>query len=1515
MSDRAHRSESLRRLRPALALAALALLASACPPTTGNPGTTTTIPIGPSPAASVSWTHAPAVDQVVDGDGIIQHRARTKLDFDGSYYPVGAVLPSAIEWDPGVRNSGRILGGQLGDLQTLSVPLMDQVPLTAAIESLSPAERAEIGAESLVSAGLAGTTWSTALGGDIPDTERSWAEVLSAADSNSPGLQGIFLSKLSVEDSPMRRVELGAIVLRDAKLGDLPLHGETNRSAAFIGWCNHIDCSGLDAESTVNDVHLRGIPMRRVPVEQIPMRRVNPAQVGELMSVPMRRVDPNRAAGLASIPMRRVDLAKTGIAGIPMRRVDLTVSGIASIPMRRVDLGASPIGAILVSSLASPAAVVTCSPSCNGQTLAQVAAAGQLRQTATLGNLASNFATNDALTLGTLFPFLTGEFGGVDPTIGDFILGLPSDAFGNSFTVGDIVGGLPTDDLPSDGAFDQRATLGDLLEGVLQVEGTVGVSPELDLSDSVAVRLDVGATFVATRSESVRATLALPDGARTEVESAEQFGLFSAGGTGCAASGLPLEPASAIGEFDVELIEGCQYRLSARVALPVRYPDVTLGLRLTKVGGPGVWTVAGPAVRIGHGPDRVPPSVACATSTYPGTGTNQVWKNEFFDCAEPSADSWFTDPPDAVVSAAYLDFANVNEYISLPRSNQANLYVRRLDGKDLRVTVFDPPAASSAGIPRVTIARDTVRPASPTWFNPPDSKDNRVFDVQVGSDWISLGGTRRSSANSRAAISSSEPGWYAIVRTVADEYPNSAIVASGKPALTDQYWSSSNAKCADFTSVSRPLTATQIAQHTGIGLLFNYGGTWAQYGRTRTLNLWNEIVAWETAGLGKVHLGNSGSTCSDFATGKLIAESGAGFGSSTIALGGYDLVGALADPGGAGGVGRADAEDSLTIGREATYGPIAARTRAALPAAASDLLATNSSVTGAARDEFLLHSDNPAKNATARLVDPYDNLIGYVGDHETGRLVETPEEITAQLRAYRLSATKQISNTNSLVAGYDFLSDSSSKVATLLQGVAPTVDSSLIRPEGSPAWTATDLRTKLTQLPKESISVINAHFDHTAVLSEAGSTNDTNDLLTTQALVSAAGTSMAQSLVVTIGCHSGLPVPDYLYPAGSDKALDWPQAMARLGVPVFVASVGYGYGDTDLTAYSERLEQLFVQQLGYQETVGEALTMAKRLYIAERPSISGYDAKVVMSFTLFGIPTWKTPGVHPKPAFTDLPATLSATSATAGVAAPVTGPSTDVLARSFTFTPKFGADPAGPSQIKLNTSAGGTYVGGFDGDVYVFPGQATLPSGSVALSDVAGKVPVGVLLDSVNGTVLTGASRALISRPVLGGDAAEVSTSQSKSPRRAWDLSRSLTADRLNLVTGRYNAVEGQSTGTYSVFTNMTGRVLYSSPPEPSSSDPARKSPDRTPPQTTVSAATNGSAPGVTVDAVDASGIWLVRLTYRTSSGTWTSIDATPGGTNTASVRLNGPTAAASGSLDAFVQVVDMVGNVTMTNV
>ena len=268
----------------------------------------------------------------------------------------------------------------------------------------------------------------------------------------------------------------------------------------------------------------------------------------------------------------------------------------------------------------------------------------------------------------------------------------------------------------------------------------------------------------------------------------------------------------------------------------------------------------------------------------------------------------------------------------------------------------------------------------------------------------------------------------------------------------------------------------------------------------------------------------------------------------------------------------------------------------------------------------------------------YSGVGAYIPEVAVGRLVETHDEIMGQLDQYtRPTVNGAIDPATGLVTGYDFLSDGANAVSDALNATvaAPT---ELI----NEVWTTDNLLAAMfpaTNAPQ--IDAVNAHYDHYRALpADQNAAGTEDDLFTTAKLQPTPG-----RLVITIGCHSGTPVSDFLVAAG--LAPDWSQTYSAKGAIGYVAQSTFGLGETAGVAYSEKLQQLLAERLDGSLTVGQALVFAKQEY-SSMPLTGGYDVKVMNGSGLYGLPMYRvgtgaaTPPPLPLPLHPDAATGLNA---------------------------------------------------------------------------------------------------------------------------------------------------------------------------------------------------------------------------------------------------------------------------------
>jgi hypothetical protein len=75
---------------------------------------------------------------------------------------------------------------------------------------------------------------------------------------------------------------------------------------------------------------------------------------------------------------------------------------------------------------------------------------------------------------------------------------------------------------------------------------------------------------------------------------------------------------------------------------------------------------------------------------------------------------------------------------------------------------------------------------------------------------------------------------------------------------------------------------------------------------------------------------------------------------------------------------------------------------------------------------------------------------------------------------------------------------------------------------------------------------------------------------------------------------------------------------------VYIASTGFGLGDTEGLAGTEKLMTVFAEDVTQADaTVGQALTRAKKRYLLGLNALTVYDEKSSIQFTLYGLPMYR----------------------------------------------------------------------------------------------------------------------------------------------------------------------------------------------------------------------------------------------------------------------------------------------------
>lgn len=262
-------------------------------------------------------------------------------------------------------------------------------------------------------------------------------------------------------------------------------------------------------------------------------------------------------------------------------------------------------------------------------------------------------------------------------------------------------------------------------------------------------------------------------------------------------------------------------------------------------------------------------------------------------------------------------------------------------------------------------------------------------------------------------------------------------------------------------------------------------------------------------------------------------------------------------------------------------------------------IAVTTTVGSAMADERILTDD-----FYGDVIAETDPRIAHIPDLAVGRLVESPSQILAMINAFLSQSS--IVQSLALVVGTSLLKDLAHDQQSLLAG-----DGVAVSYLNNDAWNEDDLETRLLQT-RQSLNAVNTHATHWLYGSPAGGN------LTAQAVT--ASNVLNGTVVFGPGCQAGLNIGGA---NGTFAALDFPEAFAGRGAS-YVGNTGWGIGDWGFVAFSERLYLDLVAQLtaGTATRLGDALVAAKRAYYQTEGTVDGYDEKVLLQTTLYGLPQY-----------------------------------------------------------------------------------------------------------------------------------------------------------------------------------------------------------------------------------------------------------------------------------------------------
>ena len=257
-------------------------------------------------------------------------------------------------------------------------------------------------------------------------------------------------------------------------------------------------------------------------------------------------------------------------------------------------------------------------------------------------------------------------------------------------------------------------------------------------------------------------------------------------------------------------------------------------------------------------------------------------------------------------------------------------------------------------------------------------------------------------------------------------------------------------------------------------------------------------------------------------------------------------------------------------------------------------------------------------------------------DVSVSRLVETPDDINGQLQQY-LDSSGVLSLHSALTTGDSFFADGAEAASEALGaqlGLAPADQQTLLPPT---LWTRQNLLDDFFQKsPIPDVGALWAHYSHW-VAQPAGlpATPTLSDLATTADVTN----PLNGHLLFTVGCHSGLNVPDTIMPGetpanfgpNEKRFLDWAEAYMRAKTAVYVANTGFGYGDTTTIDLSERLMNHFANNINSGGTIGEQWVRALHQYYSEPSNYDVIDEKVMVEANMYGLPFYGFSGTAQNP--------------------------------------------------------------------------------------------------------------------------------------------------------------------------------------------------------------------------------------------------------------------------------------------
>jgi PKD repeat protein len=548
---------------------------------------------------------------------------------------------------------------------------------------------------------------------------------------------------------------------------------------------------------------------------------------------------------------------------------------------------------------------------------------------------------------------------------------------------------------------------------------------------------------------------------------------------------------------------------------------------------------------------------------------------------------------------------------------------------------------------------------------------------------------------------------------------------------------------------------------------------------------------------------------------------------------------------------------------------------------------------------------------TDEIIDPWQAGDLYIPDRPGGRLVETPDEISAAAQAF-LDSDGILAPETGFVSGYDFFQDGTGEIATNLSAGLSGPVSTLI----SDTWNTDDLRCGfLGQGADPSCEIAdiaspNAHFSHYKALgANEFTTGNFTDTFDASEVAEAGGLipALKNQVAFSMGCHAGFNAPDDATSepdagAGFDPALDFPQAFAQQQA-IWIASTTYGLGDDEGIAGTEKLMGMFAEELlAGGVTAGDALVQAKQDFLLETSPLTPYEVKSSTAATFYGLPMYQV-------------------NAPAAALASATLQSLPVEESAFDFSLTTIDDEADVPSVTTvhslheNVTSIGTYFDA-DGDAQSTIGRAVQPIVATRLDE---RFSYPLDPPPVRGVVLLGGSYEEISDfdPLIARRKTEwevTGNAQQTEPQECLSgffPSQPLAVNSLRggnaliqtlaVTPGAFACTSGTAptvTGIEKIYTSLTAELLRCDSPD-----------DEPPVIGQIDLRAGSGATELTIEASDDTGLARIAV-LRLAGGTVSSFELPLSGETSGTFTLSIPTTGSGDEL--IVQLVDTGCNVTI---